>query len=467
MKLFHKLNGKWSEVTSSDGGNSSDINLPEDGIDGQILSKDSSSESGLKWVNQNKTEYPSDGSNGQVLIHDDTTSTGAKWGIVKNPHKLNVGDVFYTLAENPPSNCLMLDNQTLDKNEYAELYSVIGDSGIINYHKKYIFDEYTYEEQSSRISNITSDLSLGEESYYSAVIDNKIKVSSIGVNGGIHASFYPWYVLNTFRLSTTANPVNAIWHTPSNHLGKTFHLDFEFLDGTKISPYKYCIVVWNGNTSYNYYPTYWELKGWNTETSSWDILDTYTEGVDEKPVCDETSYSYYKIDSYDNTKFYSKFRLSAVAPSHAIAISRFNIFGTKEGESNIYDMFMLPSASTNELNAKAYIVASSTEVIGDEIYSEEETIIGTWINGKPIYRRTFQGTTADTILSQDTNFETLINQYGYFVIAGYQVLFPCVHSNNQLYFRINETTHQLLLYAVGGYVNMPYAATVEYTKTID
>ena len=126
MKLFHKLNGKWSEVTSSNVGDSSGIELPSGGVDGQILAKDSSNESGLTWVNQNKTEYPDNGVNGQILIHDNTTELGAKWGLIQAPHNMNIGDMGYTYSDNPPSNALFCGG-LVSKTQYSELYSIIGD----------------------------------------------------------------------------------------------------------------------------------------------------------------------------------------------------------------------------------------------------------------------------------------------------------------------------------------------------
>ena len=69
MKLFHKLNGKWSEVTSSNEGSSSDINLPEGGSDGYLLSKLGDN---LNWTNPKDvgTKLPEDGLSGQVLSLD-------------------------------------------------------------------------------------------------------------------------------------------------------------------------------------------------------------------------------------------------------------------------------------------------------------------------------------------------------------------------------------------------------------
>lgn len=126
-----------------------------------------------------------------------------------------------------------------------------------------------------------------------------------------------------------------------------------------------------------------------------------------------------------------------------------------------------------------------------ENYSIEETVIGQWIDGKPIYRRVLQfntpskeqdSTYVDAYTVSDINIDTLISYYGniygtpttpelvmncvsfmrndtngYYI--GYNISTAINTANNNLLVRmlINSATH----------TNKPVILTVEYTKTTD
>jgi len=139
MKLFHKLNGKWSEVTSSNEGSSSDINLPEGGSDGYLLSK---SGDNLTWTDPKDvgTKLPEDGLSGQVLSID--SSNNLKWSNSTTAFKLNVGDLIYTFNDTPPANTFLCDSSIISKTQYPELYSVIGDKFLVNDDSKLMVPKY-------------------------------------------------------------------------------------------------------------------------------------------------------------------------------------------------------------------------------------------------------------------------------------------------------------------------------------
>lgn len=106
-----------------------------------------------------------------------------------------------------------------------------------------------------------------------------------------------------------------------------------------------------------------------------------------------------------------------------------------------------------------------------DVYSTEETRIGTWIDGKPIYRRTFAGTflTAEMVVMSNADIDVLIGAKGcilygsnlllsipYLSSTGYVSVYAKINENNlYLYSRYSET------------IGKQYSITVEYTKTTD
>lgn len=105
-----------------------------------------------------------------------------------------------------------------------------------------------------------------------------------------------------------------------------------------------------------------------------------------------------------------------------------------------------------------------------DVYSTEETRIGTWIDGKPIYRKTIDGEIANAaavwslIPGTDTMaIEAIIHVYGYVKAADRSglIYIPnadsyCKLATGGLYFSssVNQSNTKLVL-------------TIEYTKTTD
>lgn len=110
-----------------------------------------------------------------------------------------------------------------------------------------------------------------------------------------------------------------------------------------------------------------------------------------------------------------------------------------------------------------------------DVYSTEEQRIGTWIDGKPLYRRVVEGTTGSGdgqhtvlpgILSSDTEMKimigTLIDRHGTAIHSGYYsgssgYRFNLLYLSGNLYDNIGGD----------GFYNRPFIALLEYTKTTD
>ena len=100
--------------------------------------------------------------------------------------------------------------------------------------------------------------------------------------------------------------------------------------------------------------------------------------------------------------------------------------------------------------------------VGGEEYSTNETVIGTWIDGKPIYRRVIIRSNSQTIASSWANLFELSNAESIINLRTYSDGF--IESRNILFWRLYNGYIQ-------GYSTVPAVTVrniiVEYTKTTD
>ena len=124
---------------------------------------------------------------------------------------------------------------------------------------------------------------------------------------------------------------------------------------------------------------------------------------------------------------------------------------------------------------------------GGEIYSTDERVVGTWINGKPIYQKTILTNTPDSsmisqltpVVSVGANIETVVD---YNAIVNYetvQVAQKCAPivltngNNGGLKITIfNDTASAnknmiMMVLTAEGFSNLPIHITVKYTKISD
>lgn len=108
-----------------------------------------------------------------------------------------------------------------------------------------------------------------------------------------------------------------------------------------------------------------------------------------------------------------------------------------------------------------------------EVYSTEEQRIGTWIDGKPLYRKVYTGTTGASgevkNIGVILNLDNLINLFGIlktssknfvslsFSQGGYYTTLGINADTNMVYVLSNSQTH----------LNSPVTVIAEYTKTTD
>lgn len=106
-------------------------------------------------------------------------------------------------------------------------------------------------------------------------------------------------------------------------------------------------------------------------------------------------------------------------------------------------------------------------------YSTEEQVIGTWIDGKPLYRKTFDLGSVENKTSYNTqiSIETLVNIYGTGYLADYnqKIPIPFSHTTADAYNIAIVYSNGNINFTIGNKltkINNTYI-TLEYTKTTD
>lgn len=104
-----------------------------------------------------------------------------------------------------------------------------------------------------------------------------------------------------------------------------------------------------------------------------------------------------------------------------------------------------------------------------EVYSTEETRIGTWIDGKPLYRRFFQGVTSslyENVVANDKNIATVINSFGVLNNTNNftDVTIPSAYTQIFHYYKTGDIA---IWVGSENYISKQFAFAIEYTKTTD
>lgn len=118
----------------------------------------------------------------------------------------------------------------------------------------------------------------------------------------------------------------------------------------------------------------------------------------------------------------------------------------------------------NRPNISTYIVQKP-----GEIYSEDEVVIGTWIDGKPIYRIVLKNLRTPAVTGNWNNicaFDDSINNcifiHGIVHLNTQKHPFP-----NSLVDVMNDAGYLKVRVKDSTYLNSEFEVTIEYTKTID
>jgi hypothetical protein len=131
-------------------------------------------------------------------------------------------------------------------------------------------------------------------------------------------------------------------------------------------------------------------------------------------------------------------------------------------------------ASNNTYNASATDTYSCNYINGLNTYSTTEHRIGTWINGKPIYRKVFTFTTPsnddDYIINTGLSMDKIIKVYG--GIAGASggvtpIPYAIWFGTTPYYTTFRVSVNKIYYKGSSAYGNTSAYAIIEYTKTTD
>lgn len=176
-----------------------------------------------------------------------------------------------------------------------------------------------------------------------------------------------------------------------------------------------------------------------------------------------------------------------------------NLFGSFSVQGGTYDSFrpiaysdtvgiavnsnLLTYSTSNAMSGAVQLIvhleytkttdtANSGLKIQPNIYSTEETVVGRWIDGKPIYQKVFVTTSSatDVKLTDGGDISEILYQYGTVVESGNRIPFPFFSAGSlsgRIYLRMTAAQTDIHLHAMDPFVNCPCTVVCRYTKTTD
>lgn len=138
--------------------------------------------------------------------------------------------------------------------------------------------------------------------------------------------------------------------------------------------------------------------------------------------------------------------------------------------------------SEEQKNKGTYIIpeksngSSAGGTVSEEIYSSEETRIGTWVDGRPLYRKTVAIVTPNSdggqhIVYEDDDDNKPVNIYGYFISTGLDYIplnMPAINNaSSSIYCGWYGQSKYIMAVVGAGYRGRNGYLTIEYVKTTD
>lgn len=117
---------------------------------------------------------------------------------------------------------------------------------------------------------------------------------------------------------------------------------------------------------------------------------------------------------------------------------------------------------------------SAVEIGSDTDYSTTEKIVGTWIDGKPIWQKTLDNVSVAGASSRtytnianltDLSIDTFLAAEGRWMSSGISKSYNIADSNQRMSLTYDTTTKYLKLLQVSGEATMAGFITIQYTKT--
>ena len=182
-----------------------------------------------------------------------------------------------------------------------------------------------------------------------------------------------------------------------------------------------------------------------------------------------------KIDTTNLSSIYTKLKEYPYEFEINDSLQLASIDGVKIADNNKDGTVTLTQEQYNSILNRLSTLENETNK--NENYSLEEQVIGKWIDGKNIYRKTIKievnnntNYTFDAKSILSTNIGTIINSYGYSVVDGglTYASFPCYYSERtRLSSFMDIPTGKIYIRAGENYKTATHYLTFEYTKTTD
>lgn len=170
---------------------------------------------------------------------------------------------------------------------------------------------------------------------------------------------------------------------------------------------------------------------------------------------------------------------NALTPDGSVKIQGGNI-GVSAPVRGIVTQAEFDALPEAERNKGLYVVSDGGEGGGSsggesagELYSTEETRIGTWIDGKPLYRRVINSTTPATtgqnhVILEGIQIDRIVRFSGFvYPASGYpdSIVYTATNSKINVSYWGNGSLVMFMTSSVN--TSRPYNITLEYTKTTD
>ena len=98
------------------------------------------------------------------------------------------------------------------------------------------------------------------------------------------------------------------------------------------------------------------------------------------------------------------------------------------------------------------------------IYSTEEQVVGTWMNGETIYQKSLNITCTDGLKATITDLNKLVNYFGQISYSNYQYALPV---SDPTFYGYLEVVGNNIYIRSSGLNNYSGVLTIQYTKTTD
>ena len=164
----------------------------------------------------------------------------------------------------------------------------------------------------------------------------------------------------------------------------------------------------------------------------------------------------------ENTELQKAAGVKSTLEAHGLSIDDVNLSSPSNGQVLQYD------------NASSKWVNATPSSGSGHNYSTTEQVIGTWIDGKPLYEKTFETTSPSNSNSDisvaditNLNIDSVISTNGYCLLTS-DYFIPLGFYGSSSSHAVAYSTKTAIVCNVGSsYTSKPIKVTIQYTKTTD